>query len=41
MGFAVVPTVAAALDLLEQAQQMGEQPGFWKRLTDSFRGSRG
>jgi len=19
----------------------GEQPGFWKRLTDSFRGSRG
>jgi hypothetical protein len=41
MGIAIVPTVAAALDLLEQAQEMGKQPGFWKRLTGSLRGSRG
>ena len=38
MGFEVTPTVAAALDLLERAQEENTQPGLWKKLTDTIRG---
>ena len=40
MGFEVTPTVAAALDLLERAQEENTQPGLWKKLTDTIRGGR-
>ncbi len=40
MGFEVTPTVAAALDLLERAQEENTQPGLWKTLTDTIRGGR-
>jgi hypothetical protein len=40
MGFEVTPTVAAALDLLERAQEENTQPSLWKKLTDTIRGGR-
>ena len=39
IGFKVKPTVAAALDLVESVRQEESQPGLWKKLADTIRGS--
>ena len=40
MGFEMKPTLAAAVDLLEQVQSEDSQPGLWKKLSNTIRGVR-